>query len=189
MAIEEHDRWATEGLEVIRSEEELHATVEAIPYGRVRLSKRIVVETVRIEVELHREELVVERLPVEGPAGDDAATPTARSTPAGRLRDSLLARFAKRPEPAGISADEVTLELLEERYEVVKRVVPRGARAPRPRDPDGSSACVRNGAQGAGRGRSAAGGRPCRLTATAPRPLATSTCCRPVPSSSATGRS
>ena len=122
-ADEAQDRWTTEGLEVIRHEEELTATVTPVPYERVRISKRIVTETVTIDVTLRREELVVEHLPLEAPAVTDGHG--ALRSGVGRLKDSVLSRFARRTAPAAISEEAVELGLLEEHYEVVKRVVPR----------------------------------------------------------------
>jgi uncharacterized protein (TIGR02271 family) len=85
---------------VIRSEEELVTGVRAVPYERVRVGKRIVTETVTRTIELRREELVLERVPVEGEAGAAAGE--------GAFAD-----------------DEVDLVLLEEQVELVTRVVPR----------------------------------------------------------------
>ena len=77
-----------------------------------------------IEVVRHEDELVVEHVPLAR-AADDPALGEAPRTPAGRLRDSMLSRFAARRQPAAVGAEEVKLELLEEQHEVVERVVPR----------------------------------------------------------------
>lgn len=49
---------------MIRSEEQLHVTAERVAVERVRIAKRIVTETKTLTVQVRREELVVERLPV-----------------------------------------------------------------------------------------------------------------------------
>ena len=55
-------------LEMIRSEERLDVRTEAVVYERVRVRRRIVVETRNVLVEVRREELVLESvLPGEGP--------------------------------------------------------------------------------------------------------------------------
>lgn len=123
-AVATHELTVDGHVEVVRHEEELAVRLSSVPYERVRLSKRVVTETVTVEVHLRREELVVERLPLEA-AEMEPATSVVPRPAASRLRDSVLSRFAARRQPAAVSADEVSLELLKERYEVVKRVVPR----------------------------------------------------------------
>lgn len=51
-------------IEVVRSEERLHVATERVAVERVRIAKRIVTETKMVTVQVRREELVVERLPV-----------------------------------------------------------------------------------------------------------------------------
>ncbi len=51
-------------IEVIRSEERLHVATERVAVERVRIAKRIITETKTFTVQVRREELVVERLPV-----------------------------------------------------------------------------------------------------------------------------
>ncbi len=51
-------------IEVIRSEEQLHVAAERVAVERVRIAKRIVTETKTLTVQVRREELVVERLPI-----------------------------------------------------------------------------------------------------------------------------
>lgn len=55
---------ADAGISVVRREEQLRVGVERIPVERVRVSKRVVTETVTRTFEVRREELVVERLPI-----------------------------------------------------------------------------------------------------------------------------
>ena len=85
---------------VVRSEEELRVGTTAAPYERVRLRKRIVTEVRTVEVEVRREELVVER----EPAGDAAG---------GVVDDRAVGEQAP-----------LELTLHEEQVEVVTRVVP-----------------------------------------------------------------
>lgn len=94
---------------MIRSEEELVVTKTAVPRERVRFVKRIVTETVTHTVEVRREELHVERLPVE------AAT---ESAPLGEAIDTTA-----RPEP--FTEDVTEVVLMEEEVVITKRVVPR----------------------------------------------------------------
>lgn len=49
---------------VIRSEEQLHVAIERVAVERVRIAKRVRTETKTVTVQVRREELVVERLPV-----------------------------------------------------------------------------------------------------------------------------
>lgn len=66
-ALGQRDRTATEGpATVVRSEEELVIGRERVAHERVRLVKRIVTETVTQTIEVRREELHVERLPLTG---------------------------------------------------------------------------------------------------------------------------
>jgi len=51
-------------IEVVRSEERLHVATERVAIERVRIAKRIVTETKTVTVQVRREELVVERLPI-----------------------------------------------------------------------------------------------------------------------------
>jgi uncharacterized protein (TIGR02271 family) len=83
--------------EVIRSEEEVVSDVLVTPYERVRISKRIVSETVTRTFEVRREELHVERFPLD--PGADAG--------------------------AGEEPQELELVLREEEAVVSTRVVPR----------------------------------------------------------------
>lgn len=86
---------------VVRSEEEAHVTIRTTPYERVRVRRRVVVEERTIEV--RREELVIEREPLEdaGPEADAAAG-----------------------TPALGAADELEIELRYEEVELVRRLVP-----------------------------------------------------------------
>jgi len=52
-----------DAVEMVRSEERLHASVEWVTAERVRISKRIVTENKTFTVQVRREELVVERFP------------------------------------------------------------------------------------------------------------------------------
>lgn len=68
------------GVEVLRSEERLTVGVERVPWRRVRLVKRVVVE--RKVIELRREELVVEELPAgEELTADEQALALGRDAP------------------------------------------------------------------------------------------------------------
>jgi stress response protein YsnF len=59
---------------IVRSEEELFVERERVPRERVRLVKRIVVETVTQTIEVRREELHVERVALAGSGGGLSAT-------------------------------------------------------------------------------------------------------------------
>jgi uncharacterized protein (TIGR02271 family) len=91
---------------MIRSEEELVVTKRTVPRERVRFVKRIVTETVTRTVELRREELHVEHLPVD----EDAA--------AGPASDAAIAGTPFAEEP-------MEIVLMEEEVVVTTRVVPR----------------------------------------------------------------
>jgi hypothetical protein len=66
------------GAEVTRSEEEVHTGVESRPLERVRLKKYVVTEHVTKTVPVQREELRLEREPVEGEPGEAAGDPAPR---------------------------------------------------------------------------------------------------------------
>ncbi len=88
-----------EPVEVVRSEEELRLGVRVVAHERVRLVKRVVSETVTRTFEVRREELYMERLPLDAEPSD---------------LDGALA--------PGEVADIV---LHEEEVELVSRIVPR----------------------------------------------------------------
>ena len=128
-----------------RSEEELVVERRALPRERVRLVKRVVTETVTRTVDVRREELHVERVPLgaedeatlEGPPGGDASPPRGRSGLAerlpGRLGEGLAALERQRarlrggltPESEPFSDEVVDVTLFAEEVVVTKRVVPR----------------------------------------------------------------
>lgn len=89
-------------IELTRSEEVAVAGTQRVVTGRVRVTKRVVVEERTVTVPVRREEVVVEHL---GP--DDALAPDAVTAGAG-----------------GTSAPVVDLILHEEQVEVVTRAVP-----------------------------------------------------------------
>lgn len=60
---------ATSGAVVTRHEERLRVAVRAVPYERVTVRKVVVVETVTQVIEVRREELRIERTPVDDAAG------------------------------------------------------------------------------------------------------------------------
>jgi uncharacterized protein (TIGR02271 family) len=94
------------GVELVRSEEQLHVSRHSEVAGRLRISKRVVSEERQVTVTVRREELVVEELPV-----DAAAAPSEGLLSAGD----------------GTRSTEPVLELWlsEEQVEVTTRVVPR----------------------------------------------------------------
>ena len=129
-----------------RSEEELVLSARAVARERVRLVKRIVTETVTTTTEVRREELHVERVPLDGideGDGPPAEAPGAEAGGAaeggrssgegftGRLRERLAPLQRKLPSGGGSSFghpfEDETLELslMEEEVVVTKRVVPR----------------------------------------------------------------
>ena len=140
---------------VVRSEEELSVEKKLVPRERVRLVKRVVTETVTKTFEVRREELHIEREPLddvrsrpaqappakvpgtESPAGEDEAGGGRLATLTGRLPEPVRARIASLPRAAlgarvrlaghrGVFEDEVTDILLrQEEVVILKRVVPR----------------------------------------------------------------
>lgn len=56
--------------EVVLSEEQLHVGTTRTAIEVVRISKRIVTETVQVSVQVRHEELVIEHLPVDRPRAD-----------------------------------------------------------------------------------------------------------------------
>ena len=130
-----------------RSEEELVLSSRAVARERIRLVKRIVTETVTTTTEVRREELHVERVPLdrseegdpepaEAPGAEAGATgeggrPSSEGGLTGRLRERLAPLQRKLPSggasPLGHRFEDETLEisLMEEQVVVTKRVVPR----------------------------------------------------------------
>lgn len=129
--------------EMVRSEEELTFTTQAVARERVRLVKRIVTDTVTRTVEVRREELHIERLPADPAAAENETEtetgtgtgpgpgPTA-TTPPARLRAGLSS-LQQRIRPRGgevsvgspFAEDEREIVLYEEEVVVTKRIVPR----------------------------------------------------------------
>ena len=89
-----------EDLKVQRSEEEVHAGVREREAGRVSATKSVHTEREVVRVPKRREEVSVERVPVEGEA-----------------------REASGATEADIGEEEVVLQLFEEEVVVTKRVV------------------------------------------------------------------
>jgi uncharacterized protein (TIGR02271 family) len=89
-----------EDLRVQRSEEELRAGVREREAGRVNIKKSVRTEHEVVRVPRRREEVDIERVPVEGKA-----------------------REASRATEADIGEDEVVLQVFEEEIVVTKRVV------------------------------------------------------------------
>jgi stress response protein YsnF len=120
-----------------------------VPHERVRLVKRVITETVTREVQVRREELHVERLPLDDHAADEGAQPPASEAGSagtgGEGRFGLTQRLSRRlgeglaalerrraTMRSGLTAqaepfdDEVVeVTLFEEEVVVTKRVVPR----------------------------------------------------------------
>jgi uncharacterized protein (TIGR02271 family) len=95
------ERGGPEGdLRVQRSEEELRAGVREREAGRVNVRKSVHTERELVRVPKRREEVEIERVPVEGEA-----------------------REASRATEADIGEDEVVLQVFEEEVVVTKRVV------------------------------------------------------------------
>jgi uncharacterized protein (TIGR02271 family) len=95
-----HDDGPEEGLSVQRSEEEVYAGVHEREAGRVGARKSVRTEHEVVRVPRRREEVSVERVPVEGEA-----------------------REASEATEADIGEDEVVLQVFEEEVVVTKRVV------------------------------------------------------------------
>jgi len=68
---------------VVRSEERLRVGNQLVPVERVRVRRRVVTETRTVQVEVRREELVLERLPVEASGRAADSGPTGPTDPAG----------------------------------------------------------------------------------------------------------
>ena len=89
--------------EVVRSEERLRVDTQRVPVERVRVTRRVVTETRTVEVQLRREELHVEHLPLTATvAQTPAETPRVPVGP----RDALVLVLSRevpvvhvRPEP------------------------------------------------------------------------------------------
>ncbi len=125
---------ARPAVEVVRSEEELVVTARAVERERVRLVKRVVTETVTTTTEVRREELHVERLPLDMPQED---APGSTGAPAGGEGPppGIRGRFApllERLRPGSGASIGPAFEdgiqeivLMEEQVQVTKRVVPR----------------------------------------------------------------
>jgi len=62
------------GAQVIRSEERLRVDTTWQPYERVRLARRVVTELRQVDIEVRREELVIERDAIPDP-GDASGRP------------------------------------------------------------------------------------------------------------------
>ena len=89
-----------EGLRVQRSEEELRAGVREREAGQVNVKKNVRTEREVVRVPKRREEVVIERVPIEGEA-KEAGTATVTE----------------------IGEDEVVVQVFEEEVVVTKRVV------------------------------------------------------------------
>ena len=137
---------------IVRSEEELVVERRAVPRERVRLVKRVITETVTRTVDVRREELHVERVPLDV-GGDEQATSSEDAVPVqeadpssgapgrsrlaerlpGPLAEGLTALQRRRAAQGGgltpnappFSDEEVDVTLFQEEVVVTKRVVPR----------------------------------------------------------------
>jgi uncharacterized protein (TIGR02271 family) len=94
--------------DVLRSEERLDVVTHVQEAGRVRISKRVVTEERVVTVQVRREELVVEELPVD----------------AGRAHDPLVMAHSELSGASRTAPPVVELWLREEQVELVTRVVP-----------------------------------------------------------------
>jgi len=109
-------------LELVRSEEQLRISKTAVPVERVRLIKRVVTETVTKTFEIRREELRVEREPVER-ATDGTSTGAGEGHGDGARRDGESRKGESRGDH--FHDKEEVIVLMEEEVVVTKRVVPR----------------------------------------------------------------
>lgn len=133
---------------LIRSEEELVVEKRRVPHDRVRVVKRVITETVTVQVQVRREELHVERLS-PGDAGDEGARPPVGEAGSagigGEGRSGLAERLPRRlgeglealqrrratmrgglnPDAEPFRDEVVDVTLFEEEVVVTKRVVPR----------------------------------------------------------------
>ncbi len=125
---------ADHAVEVARSEEELVIAQRAVARERVRLVKRVVTETVTTTTEIRREELHVERLPLDAPQAD--VMPSTEASAGGESAPpGIRGRFApllQRLRPGSSASIGPAFEdgvqeivLMEEQVQVTKRVVPR----------------------------------------------------------------
>jgi len=92
-------------------EERLHAEKRPVETGEVRVRKEVQTETKNIEVPVQREEVVIERTPVQGRAASDIA--------AGDIREGEELRIPVREEQVNVSKEAVVTE----EVKVGKRVV------------------------------------------------------------------
>jgi uncharacterized protein (TIGR02271 family) len=98
----------TRAADVLRSEERLDVVTHVQEAGRVRISKRVVTEERVVTVQVRREELVVEELPVDP----------------GRVDDPLVMAHSELSGDSRTAPPVVELWLREEQVELVTRVVP-----------------------------------------------------------------
>jgi uncharacterized protein (TIGR02271 family) len=103
---------------MVRSEERLQVSTERVASGRVRLVKYVVTEEVQVTVPIRREEVRLEELPVDAPAGhhaEESLLPTGTETAGGTLPDELVLH-AERPV---VSVEVVPVERVRVRTETV----------------------------------------------------------------------
>jgi stress response protein YsnF len=122
---------------MIRSEEQLRAGTEIHETERVRLVKRIVTENVTVTVPVRREELHIERVPVDAPAAGKGHGPhngngNGTASPAGAGYTYVDREESSEVDTDGLYAtvgsafngDEVDIVLYQERPVVQMEIVP-----------------------------------------------------------------
>jgi uncharacterized protein (TIGR02271 family) len=102
---------------MVRSEEQLQVATERVAVGRVRLVKYVVTEEVQVTVPIRREEVRLEELPVDAPAGHHAEESLL---PAGtEARSGLPDEIVLHAERPVVSVEVVPVERVRVRTETV----------------------------------------------------------------------
>lgn len=109
---EDHEPRTDDGLDLVRHEERAVARTETFVREVVRVTKRIVTETVTVEVPVRREELIIERLP-------GAGRPVTEN-PADREAEQEIIVYAERPvvttELVPVERVRLAIEVQEARF-------------------------------------------------------------------------
>ena len=116
------------GVSVVRLEEQLRVSTERVGVERVRVSKRVVTETVTRTFQVRREELVVESLPISSGAPGDVGLAGSgpidivlheeqivvetRLVPVERVRIDVERVLEQRPVSEVVRREEITVENL-----------------------------------------------------------------------------
>ncbi len=103
------------GAVVTRSEEQLQVHVERRPYERIVFRKVLVTEVITSSVEVRREELRIERLPLDSADGEIHAVGPAREN----LADSKVLEIVLHAERPVVTVQTVPVELVRVSKQVI----------------------------------------------------------------------